>query len=314
MGLSVTEFSQNALASINQDAAIPNLGRRQSLTPPEETLECIKVVRAIKANTTQTIGDLAFEEDEIIAVYNEVGDGSFLGYTLDGKKGRFATKLVSVIHSKENEKVVLGRKMVFNNKSSAPPTIRTAASSKRLVEGGADSSQRNKIVREILTTELAYCKNLEEICIKYKTPMEQVPGEWKVITPILFQNVSLIWTLSKLLVDRLDEMVASWKSLASSVSAPFLELGPFFVAYEQYCRGFEAAQKRMDALATNAAFKNFLSSSKAVLPLDSLIVMPVQRVPRYKMLLTDLIRHTPESHPDLPNLKDALSMISGNQN
>jgi hypothetical protein len=38
--------------------------------------------------------------------------------------------------------------------------------------------------------------------------------------------------------------------------------------------------------------------------------MPVQRMPRYKMLLADLLKHTAESHPDFQNLKDALSMVS----
>jgi len=26
--------------------------------------------------------------------------------------------------------------------------------------------------------------------------------------------------------------------------------------------------------------------------------MPVQRIPRYKLLLTELLKHTPEDHPD----------------
>lgn len=39
--------------------------------------------------------------------------------------------------------------------------------------------------------------------------------------------------------------------------------------------------------------------------------MPVQRVPRYKMLLADLLKQTAESHPDYKGLQDALAMISG---
>ena len=37
--------------------------------------------------------------------------------------------------------------------------------------------------------------------------------------------------------------------------------------------------------------------------------MPVQRIPRYKLLLEDLLKKTPESHPDYLNLKKAHNVI-----
>jgi hypothetical protein len=39
-------------------------------------------------------------------------------------------------------------------------------------------------------------------------------------------------------------------------------------------------------------------------PLPALAVMPVQRVPRYKLLIEEIIKHTPETHSDLPALKE----------
>lgn len=38
--------------------------------------------------------------------------------------------------------------------------------------------------------------------------------------------------------------------------------------------------------------------------------MPVQRMPRYKLLLADLLKHTAESHADYKGLQDALAMVS----
>ena len=37
--------------------------------------------------------------------------------------------------------------------------------------------------------------------------------------------------------------------------------------------------------------------------------MPAQRIPRYRLLLTDLLRNTPTEHPDFSNLEKALAMI-----
>lgn len=37
--------------------------------------------------------------------------------------------------------------------------------------------------------------------------------------------------------------------------------------------------------------------------------MPVQRVPRYNLLLQDLVKHTDPSHPDYANLQAALQQM-----
>jgi hypothetical protein len=37
--------------------------------------------------------------------------------------------------------------------------------------------------------------------------------------------------------------------------------------------------------------------------IESLLIMPVQRVPRYKMLLESLIKYTPDEDPERPRLQ-----------
>lgn len=43
--------------------------------------------------------------------------------------------------------------------------------------------------------------------------------------------------------------------------------------------------------------------------LRSLLIMPVQRIPRYNLLLQELLKETPDSHPDFANLTDALDSM-----
>jgi len=43
--------------------------------------------------------------------------------------------------------------------------------------------------------------------------------------------------------------------------------------------------------------------------LDSLLLMPIQRIPRYTLLLADLLKCTPSAHPDHANLSQAMATI-----
>jgi len=44
-------------------------------------------------------------------------------------------------------------------------------------------------------------------------------------------------------------------------------------------------------------------------PLPSLLIQPVQRVPRYRLLLQELIKATPETHSDYKPCKEALIQV-----
>jgi hypothetical protein len=45
------------------------------------------------------------------------------------------------------------------------------------------------------------------------------------------------------------------------------------------------------------------------LGLASYLILPVQRIPRYRLLLTDLIKNTEKNHPDFKNLENSLQKI-----
>jgi hypothetical protein len=45
--------------------------------------------------------------------------------------------------------------------------------------------------------------------------------------------------------------------------------------------------------------------------LESMLIQPVQRLPRYKLLLQELFKNTWDTHPDYADLTRALTKISG---
>jgi len=53
------------------------------------------------------------------------------------------------------------------------------------------------------------------------------------------------------------------------------------------------------------------SSKLSGIDLSSLLITPVQRIPRYELLLKELINCTWETHPDYTNLEKALQTIKG---
>lgn len=66
---------------------------------------------------------------------------------------------------------------------------------------------------------------------------------------------------------------------------------------------------------STAMFAQFLQITR-LLPqlenkaLDDLLIMPVQRVPRYKLLLAELCEKTPPTHPDAKDLQQAHTLPS----
>jgi len=70
--------------------------------------------------------------------------------------------------------------------------------------------------------------------------------------------------------------------------------------YTTYVNGFEKATQRVDKLSGNRRVKAFLEEIKMrpecmKLDLEAFLITPIQRPPRYELLLRDLLKHIPDS-------------------
>lgn len=84
--------------------------------------------------------------------------------------------------------------------------------------------------------------------------------------------------------------------------------------YESYAKFNEVATSLLQTIndPSNSKFDRFREfQNKALqdprckgLNLASLLITPVQRLPRYRMLLAELIKATPASHPDAAKLPE----------
>ena len=83
--------------------------------------------------------------------------------------------------------------------------------------------------------------------------------------------------------------------------------------YSQYCANFTRATETIINLRQSSKdFRRFETTHPLPLnAIDSYLILPIQRIPRYFMLLEDFLQHTPEQHPDHPNLGKAVTMTKG---
>ena len=95
----------------------------------------------------------------------------------------------------------------------------------------------------------------------------------------------------------------------------FKEFSAFLKMYKEYLAFYEGGIVRLAKLVTtNRKFVEFLEKSRADprclgMGIDSFLMEPVQRIPRYRMLLEELLKYTSEDNEDHANIAIALENV-----
>lgn len=84
--------------------------------------------------------------------------------------------------------------------------------------------------------------------------------------------------------------------------------------YSNYIIGYDASVTLLARLRKKKDFSNFLEKCRNDsrcngLDLNSILIMPVQRLPRYVLLLSELIKQTPPNHANVKLLNKCLKGI-----
>lgn len=179
---------------------------------------------------------------------------------------------------------------------------------------------RTKIVKEIALTEESYVRSLETILEVYSKPLTKMSEESEMILTSseiqkVFNNVQVLFTFNSYFLNNLRQREEAFDARTTRIGDVFLQFAPFFRMYSQYATNFEEVPSYVAELTrSNSRFASFLQTaqteSKNSLGLVSLLVMPIQRIPRYKLLLETLAKNTPRSHDDWEDLYKALDLVS----
>ncbi|KAF9334895.1 hypothetical protein BG006_001300 [Podila minutissima] len=100
----------------------------------------------------------------------------------------------------------------------------------------------------------------------------------------------------------------------------FIEIAPFLKMYSNYVKTYTSALAHInDCMTRSDRFTEFVKTTSRRpecknLDFQSYLMLPVQRIPRYRMLLEGLLRHTPEDHPDHRKLETAFRSMEKTAN
>eukprot|EP01080_Neovahlkampfia_damariscottae_P006927 gene6927-11090_t len=155
--------------------------------------------------------------------------------------------------------------------------------------------ERNNILKEIITTEEEYLRCLIYIIQYYKEPM---------LKKKIIKEIEVVNTFSNL-----DEIIAVHSSFLSKLHAvlehfPITNFGeifysqiPSFCIYAKFCNTFDDCLEDIMKLT-----KNYKEFENTEIPgghtIQSLYIQPIQRLPRYSLLLKELIKNTSTYHVD----------------
>eukprot|EP00727_Mastigamoeba_balamuthi_P005512 m51a1_g1580 putative domain containing protein (651) ;mRNA; r:111795-113951 len=175
-------------------------------------------------------------------------------------------------------------------------------------------ARRAKVAAELLATEQTYVRQLSKIIFVFAKPLKAVLEQEELDG--LFANLPAIRSLHQALIGDLTERIQSWDD-DTTVGDLFQEASRSFKLYKPYINNYEKALAlHLSLLDKNPKYKQFVNDINYTEQLDGLsvdgfLILPVQRIPRYVLLIQELIKSTPESHADRPLLADAVEQLMG---
>ncbi|XP_015521993.1 FYVE, RhoGEF and PH domain-containing protein 3 [Neodiprion lecontei] len=170
-----------------------------------------------------------------------------------------------------------------------------------------EKNLRAQAVQEILMSEVAYLHQLELIMQFFMLPM----NEKKIITHAsyiaLFGNIETIYNVN-------GELLRELKQDPDNVARAFYKLAPFFKLYSVYAYDYKQALMLLQGTQKNdQEVRNFIikqeTRPEVGRKLSSLLITPIQRIPRYRLLLKEVLQHTSTKDKDYKILQASLAEV-----
>ncbi|POI32035.1 hypothetical protein CIB84_004214, partial [Bambusicola thoracicus] len=198
-------------------------------------------------------------------------------------------------------------------------SLESTKSSEPDLEKGLE--MRKWVLSGILASEETYLSHLEALLLPMKPLKAAATTSQPVLTSqqieTIFFKVPELYEIHKEFYDGLFPRVQQW-SHQQRVGDLFQKLASQLGVYRAFVDNYEVAMETAEKCCqANAQFAEISENLKARSTkeskdqttknsLETLLYKPVDRVTRSTLVLHDLLKHTPVSHPDHPLLQDAL--------
>ncbi|XP_032380484.1 FYVE, RhoGEF and PH domain-containing protein 6 [Etheostoma spectabile] len=187
-------------------------------------------------------------------------------------------------------------------------------------QSGQKKSKIHHIATEIMSSESVFVDVLKLLHVDFRnavTTASLQSGkpviEERLLNQILYYLPQL-YELNQDLLKELKQRVAKWDE-NSQLADIFLKKGPYLKMYSMYIREFDKNVALLEEQSKkNPAFCGVVrefeaSPCCAKLALKHYLLKPVQRIPQYRMLLTDYLKNLSEDSVDYKDTQAALELV-----
>ena len=125
----------------------------------------------------------------------------------------------------------------------------------------------------------------------------------------VIDNIKL---LSDQILEKVSDRFSTWDK-QSCIGDVITRIAPFMKQYQDYCNNNEKSGEMLtELIKNNPKFKKYLEEQEKLAGnrFESFLITPIQRIPRYEMLLGAAKKYTNKDHPDYDVLIKALDMVN----
>ncbi|XP_005883218.2 PREDICTED: FYVE, RhoGEF and PH domain-containing protein 6 isoform X2 [Myotis brandtii] len=187
-------------------------------------------------------------------------------------------------------------------------------------EDAGIKSKVHYIAKEIMSSEKVFVDVLKLLHIDFRDAVAHASRqlgkpviEDRILNQILYYLPQL-YELNRDLLKELEERVSNWTE-QQRIADIFVKKGPYLKMYSTYIKEFDKNIALLDEQCKKnpgfaAVVREFEMSPRcANLALKHYLLKPVQRIPQYRLLLTDYLKNLLEDSGDYRNTQDALAVV-----
>ncbi|XP_054000373.1 FYVE, RhoGEF and PH domain-containing protein 4-like [Hylaeus anthracinus] len=178
----------------------------------------------------------------------------------------------------------------------------------------------HQVAEELLSTEKTYVDVLRLIDQVFQFRVDQENRAHPMFPPEtvqhMFSNIKSIYKFhNDFLLPQLQERIQNWDS-DPRIGDIMKNFAPFLKMYTEYVKNFDYAMNLIQSLQAKVArFAAIINDIQkldecAKLSLCHHMLSPIQRLPRYELLLKDYLRNLAKGNADYEDAKKALELVS----
>ena len=176
------------------------------------------------------------------------------------------------------------------------------------------------IAEELMTSERVFIDVLKLLNVDFRQSVHAAAAEQKcAVIPDadldkILNSLPQLQSLNEDLLHDLEARIDNWNSV-KKIADVIVKKGPFLKLYTSYIQNFESQCIYLDECCQKypkfgKVVKEFEGSPRCQkLSLKHYMLKPVQRIPQYRLLLEDYLRHLSEASPDRDDTHTALSIV-----